>query len=691
MNPFATARQVGHSVNDILKFAANSIPGMEDKIKYALAMGYSADEVMKFLSNAFQSNGDFKRYAKKQAQDPTAFGKRVSRKGTETEKQLMAQIRNRRLSSYLQPENLAAGAIGAGVGGAIGGPMGAVAGAVGASQSSEDLMRKYEEHLAQGGQLSLSDFLKSIIKGAGAGAASMAMVEGAKALLAQLSQKEQEGEIAPQEAQEQPTGTTDEEVAEEMIREAPPATEAEAAPMPIEAVGGEESLEWFQDRGLDNLLSMVMEKESPQIVKQLFRNMKGAGFIKSAESDLKKPFEQIVKEAYEQKKRQGEAQVPTQDVPQITESSTEVQEGEIAPQEAQEQPTGTTDEEVAEEMIREAPPATEAEAAPMPIEAVGGEESLEWFQDRGLDNLLSMVMEKESPQIVKQLFRNMKGAGFIKSAESDLKKPFEQIVKEAYEQKKRQGEAQVPTQDVPQITESSTEVQEEPVPGEPISQVEIQAKVSQDPIEAAYDRIFTPPEDPKKLGRNVQPLRIAMKSSNIAGATYDSDTQKLRVIFAPKEKRKGGTVYEYENVDQETWKDMAAGNATPVTEGSSKFGIWFHGKDPSVGAAFAKKIRKNKEKFPYDKKPKNAWTAEENQLIESNRSFLASDIFEPFAKKRKRTRSKQKGRALSMRQESLREADDEFLADLVEFLEGESKRKDNTVTQLEKDYIKGFL
>ena len=557
MNPFATARQVGHSVNDILKFAANSIPGMEDKIKYALAMGYSADEVMKFLSNAFQSNGDFKRYAKKQAQDPTAFGKRVSRKGTETEKQLMAQIRNRRLSSYLQPENLAAGAIGAGVGGAIGGPMGAVAGAVGASQSSEDLMRKYEEHLAQGGQLSLSDFLKSIIKGAGAGAASMAMVEGAKALLAQLSQKEQEGEIAPQEAQEQPTGTTDEEVAEEMIREAPPATEAEAAPMPIEAVGGEESLEWFQDRGLDNLLSMVMEKESPQIVKQLFRNMKGAGFIKSAESDLKKPFEQIVKEAYEQKKRQGEAQVPTQDVPQIT--------------------------------------------------------------------------------------------------------------------------------------ESSTEVQEEPVPGEPISQVEIQAKVSQDPIEAAYDRIFTSPEDPKKLGRNVQPLRIAMKSSNIAGATYDSDTQKLRVIFAPKEKRKGGTVYEYENVDQETWKDMAAGNATPVTEGSSKFGIWFHGKDPSVGAAFAKKIRKNKEKFPYDKKPKNAWTAEENQLIESNRSFLASDIFEPFAKKRKRTRSKQKGRALSMRQESLREADDEFLADLVEFLEGESKRKDNTVTQLEKDYIKGFL
>jgi hypothetical protein len=77
-------------------------------------------------------------------------------------------------------------------------------------------------------------------------------------------------------------------------------------------------------------------------------------------------------------------------------------------------------------------------------------------------------------------------------------------------------------------------------------------------------------------------LRSRPNSSNVRFLRYYDKTKILQVGFNDR------SVYEYYDIDFDTWKDIDDGNAICSTEGSNDFGDWFIGKTPSSGAAIHK-------------------------------------------------------------------------------------------------------
>jgi len=84
-----------------------------------------------------------------------------------------------------------------------------------------------------------------------------------------------------------------------------------------------------------------------------------------------------------------------------------------------------------------------------------------------------------------------------------------------------------------------------------------------------------------------------LQSSNVYGSKYDPQEQKLRVRFQK------GQVYEYDNVPPVIAKLFQSGAATAKTDGKNKFGEWWRGKNPSLGAATWKYLRGMN--FPYQR------------------------------------------------------------------------------------------
>jgi len=253
----------------------------------------------------------------------------------------------------------------------------------------------------------------------------------------------------------------------------------------------------------------------------------------------------------------------------------------------------------------------------------------------------------------------------------------------------REVETKVPEEET-KIPEEETKVPDEEV--RPLRDVK-RVDMGRDLLGETYQSLITPAKATKPLGR-VAPFASALKSSNVRGATYDADAQKMRVVFAPKKGRKGGTVYEYDNIDMETFEKMTGGQSRPITEGESEFGIWFNEKDPSVGAAFHKFIKTNADKFPYQKQEPSGFRIDEKQLIEADRTFLGSSLFEPFRQARDRGKQLVKGQALRQLEPALKSMDDEFVADVVAFLEDKLKSKLKTppkVKRLQKEFQKEFL
>lgn len=213
-----------------------------------------------------------------------------------------------------------------------------------------------------------------------------------------------------------------------------------------------------------------------------------------------------------------------------------------------------------------------------------------------------------------------------------------------------------------------------------------------------FHNVFDPDKierKPSAVKGKLTPLKIALKSSNVRGARLNPDTGKMRVVFAARKNRKGGTVYEYDNVDLDTFKKMTNGEARPITEGSNEYGIWFNEKDPSVGAAFSKHIRSNPEDFPFVPIEESGKSVEEKQIVQSDRAFQATRLFAPFLKVQERGRTKNTGKALKERVKDafpvVKGMDEEFMADLVEFLEEKINLKNPpTLTRLEKEFKKRF-
>ena len=84
-----------------------------------------------------------------------------------------------------------------------------------------------------------------------------------------------------------------------------------------------------------------------------------------------------------------------------------------------------------------------------------------------------------------------------------------------------------------------------------------------------------------------------LNSSNIWGSRYDPKTGKMRVRF------QGGSEYEYDGVPANIYRAFQKGNASAKTDGRNQYGVWFRGKNPSMGAALNQYIKAGN--FPYRK------------------------------------------------------------------------------------------
>lgn len=84
-----------------------------------------------------------------------------------------------------------------------------------------------------------------------------------------------------------------------------------------------------------------------------------------------------------------------------------------------------------------------------------------------------------------------------------------------------------------------------------------------------------------------------LNSSNVWGAAYNPRTGKLKVRF------QGGSEYEYDGVPKAIFDAFIHGNATAKTKGKNKYGEYWPGKNPSLGAALNQYIKAGN--FPYKK------------------------------------------------------------------------------------------
>ncbi len=84
-----------------------------------------------------------------------------------------------------------------------------------------------------------------------------------------------------------------------------------------------------------------------------------------------------------------------------------------------------------------------------------------------------------------------------------------------------------------------------------------------------------------------------LKSSNVFGFRYDPLKKRLTVRF-----NEGG-VYRYEGVPRQIFEMFANGDGVAKTTGSNRWGRWWRGKKPSLGAALHELIKLGG--FPYQR------------------------------------------------------------------------------------------
>ncbi len=84
-----------------------------------------------------------------------------------------------------------------------------------------------------------------------------------------------------------------------------------------------------------------------------------------------------------------------------------------------------------------------------------------------------------------------------------------------------------------------------------------------------------------------------LNSSNVWGAAYDPKSGKMKVRF------QGGSEYEYDGIPPNIFNAFIHGNADAQTKGQNRYGRWWKGKNPSLGAALNQYIKAGK--FSYRK------------------------------------------------------------------------------------------
>ncbi len=123
----------------------------------------------------------------------------------------------------------------------------------------------------------------------------------------------------------------------------------------------------------------------------------------------------------------------------------------------------------------------------------------------------------------------------------------------------------------------------------------------------SYLRTFPTPgtqqllNDPSQLNATIEHLQQMMpqgeppsihgiphadlNSSNVWGANYDPESGKMKVRF------QGGSEYEYDGIPQNIFNAFIHGNADAKTNGQNRYGRWWKGKNPSLGAALNQYVK----------------------------------------------------------------------------------------------------
>ncbi len=83
----------------------------------------------------------------------------------------------------------------------------------------------------------------------------------------------------------------------------------------------------------------------------------------------------------------------------------------------------------------------------------------------------------------------------------------------------------------------------------------------------------------------------SMPSSNVEGFAYDDKSNRMYVRFLGKHPNRFGPVYQYENVPPNIFEIFRKGAIPAKTNGRNKWGQWWRGKFPSMGAAMYHLIR----------------------------------------------------------------------------------------------------
>jgi hypothetical protein len=94
-------------------------------------------------------------------------------------------------------------------------------------------------------------------------------------------------------------------------------------------------------------------------------------------------------------------------------------------------------------------------------------------------------------------------------------------------------------------------------------------------------------------------LTEAMPSSNIEGFAYDDKTGKLLVRFLGGHPNRNGPIYGYQGVPPEIFEIFRKGAIPAKTNGKNKWGKWWQGKYPSMGAAMNHLIKAGG--YPYQR------------------------------------------------------------------------------------------
>jgi hypothetical protein len=118
-------------------------------------------------------------------------------------------------------------------------------------------------------------------------------------------------------------------------------------------------------------------------------------------------------------------------------------------------------------------------------------------------------------------------------------------------------------------------------------------------LEFLYDRIQAmksgqgPPQSPKP------PIEPGGQSSNVEGFAFDDKNNRLFVRFLGPYPQREGPVYSYENVPPIIFDLLRKGAVPARTNGQNKWGKWWKGKVPSLGASVYTLLKLGG--FPYQK------------------------------------------------------------------------------------------